>query len=94
MNRKRLATIGTLAALVVIGVGASAGSCDTHKDAPSPSGSHIVNGTNAVVIQSADGFRNVYFSCYGTTGVYVTSDGASNYASGIAVLASDPACVK
>jgi hypothetical protein len=95
MNRKRVIQLGTIATMLVIGVGATAGSCDTHQDAPEPTGKSIVNGTNAIVIQSADGYRNVYFSCFGTTGIYVTSAGGDDsLPSSVAVLGSDPACAK
>jgi hypothetical protein len=97
VSRRRLATLGVLLGLILVGFSATAGSCETHSDAPSPTGNNVRPGTNARVIQEPDGFRNVSFSCMGTTGVYVTSDGyggtsATHYASGIAVLANDPAC--
>jgi len=95
MNRRRLATLGAILALIVGGFGLTAGSCGSHQDAPTPDKDHIFNGTNAVVIQSADGFRNVYFSCFNTTGIYVTSAGGDDsLPSSVAVLANDPACAK
>ncbi len=71
-----------------------AGCAASHQDAPDPTAANTHAGTHSAVIQEPDGFRNVSFSCNGTTGVYVTSRGVSSdvITSGIAVLANDPAC--
>jgi hypothetical protein len=77
--------------------------CDSASkaDAPEPAPADIVNGTHTQVIKMPDGFRNLAFTCYGTTGIYVTSrgwiqDSASKeltpLPSSIAVLANDPKC--
>lgn len=85
------AVLGMLALL-----GTTASSCDTKADAPEPTSSNIVNGTNTQVIRFPDGFRNVAFTCYGTNGVYVTSRGDSSnpLTSSVFVLANDPHCAK
>lgn len=67
----------------------------THQDAPDPTPSNIFVGTNPHVIQEPDGFRNVAFSCWDSTGVYVTSrgtDASSGITSSVAVILNDPHC--
>lgn len=69
--------------------------CGVKADAPEPTSDNIVNGTRTQVIRMPDGFRNIAFTCYGTTGVYVTSRGIAEtdpQPSGIAVLPADPRC--
>lgn len=93
----------TLVALGIAGVLALTGCTSAaKKDAPEPAPSNIVNGTATHVIKMPDGFRNVAFTCYGTTGIYVTSRGIfesgnadlTTLPSSIAVLANDPGCGK
>lgn len=77
-------------------------SCSATKaDAPEPAPSDIVNGTHTQVIKMPDGFRNVAFTCYGTTGIYVTSRGwvegsaskdITPLSSTIAIQGNDPKC--
>lgn len=75
----------------------------SQESAPEPTPSNIIDGTNTMVIRMPDGFRNVVFTCYGSTGIYVTSRGAyktgsnSEYSgtalpSSITVLNNDPHC--
>jgi hypothetical protein len=72
----------------------------TKDDAPDPTPGNIVNGTNTHVIKMPDGFRNVAFTCFDATGVYVTSRGpfgvgnsdATTLPSSVFVLANDPHC--
>lgn len=77
--------------------------CGVKADAPEPAPENIVDGKNTHVIRMPNGFRNVAVTCYGTTGVYVTSRGWSESStgqggsgdslpSGITVLANDPSC--
>ena len=74
MNFKVVGSIAAVLALSLSGCGALD---DTTKhDAPEPTPSNIINGTNTQVIQMPDGYRNVSFTCYGHNGVYVTSRGA------------------
>ncbi len=81
---------------------ALAGCNATKADAPEPTPSNIVNGTNTQVIRMPDGFRNIAVTCYGTNGVYVTSRGvyeaggqnATPLASSVFVLANDPHCAR
>lgn len=83
-----------LACLTVTGCSA------TKDDAPDPTPGNIVNGTNTHVIKMPDGFRNVAFTCFDTTGIYVTSRGpfgtgnsdATSLPSSVFVLANDPHC--
>lgn len=99
MNRRtrRLAVVAT--GLTVV-LALTAESCDSQQDAPEPTPENIINGTNTQVIQMPDGFRNVAFTCYGTSGVYVTSrgayqhggDGAVPLASSLFVVPNDPHC--
>lgn len=88
IKRLAIATAVLAAAFVLAGCG------ETHQDAPDPTTANTHPGTHEEVIQEPAGFRNVAFSCHGTTGVYVTSRGVSTdvITSGIAVLANDPAC--
>jgi hypothetical protein len=87
-TRTRIAA--TISAGIIIAVLAGADSCD-HTSSSDPHQS--VPGKNQVVFQNPNGFRNVVFSCNGSTGMYVTSAGVSDtLPSGIAVLANDPAC--
>ena len=77
-----------------------AGCSETKRDAPEPTPDNIVNGTHTQVIRMPDGFRNVAFTCYGTTGIYITSRGWSQESSqnlaslpsSIAVQPSDVKC--
>lgn len=88
MITKAVALLG-VSLLVLTGCGATKG------DAPEPTGSNILNGTNTKVIKMPDGFRNIAFTCFGTTGVYVTSRGVAEtdpQPSGVAVLPNDPNC--
>jgi len=73
----------------------------TKADAPEPTPDNIVNGTNTQVIRMPDGFRNVAFTCYGTSGIYVTSRGWAEASatkdivplpSDLSVLPNDPHC--
>lgn len=80
--------------LAVIGLAALSG-CSGHQSAPEPTPGNIINGTRTQVIQMPPGFRNVAFTCYGTTGVYVASRGIGTetaVSSGLAVVAADPKC--
>jgi hypothetical protein len=74
----------------------------TKADAPDPEPGSIINGTNAHVIKEPNGFRNVAFSCWDSTGIYVTSRGpfgtgnseATSLPSSVFVLANDPHCAR
>lgn len=87
-------------ALVAIGAGLLMGCSETKADAPEPTPDNIVNGTHTQVIKMPDGFRNVVFTCYGTTGIYVTSRGwiegsttdVTSLPSSIAVQPNDVKC--
>lgn len=87
-------------AAVAVGVLLLTGCSPTKEDAPEPTPANIVDGTHTQVIRMPDGFRNVVFSCYGTTGLYVTSRGVVESGnadlltlpSSIAILANDPKC--
>lgn len=72
------------------------GSCSaTKQDGPEPASGQIIDGTHTQVLRMPNGFRNVVFTCNGTTGLYVTSRGnvqSDPQPSGIAVLAGDPKC--
>lgn len=96
--RGRLVAIGMALALLA---GASACVSDTKKaDAPEPTPANIIDGTHTQVIRMPDGFRNVAFTCYGATGLYVTSrgyyeSGSSDFTSlpsSIATVPNDPHC--
>lgn len=89
--------LGALALSVLLLAGCS----ETKTDAPEPTPDNIVNGTNTQVIRMPDGFRNVAFTCYGTTGIYVTSRGwiessvdknITPLPSDLAVVGNDPKC--
>lgn len=89
-------------AIVIITCGLMLTACSSMKeDAPEPTPDNIVNGTHTQVIRMPDGFRNIAFTCYGTSGVYVTSRGvfqngnkdATPLASGLAVVSNDPHCM-
>ena len=91
----------TAARLVVIAaVGLSTGCGATKGDAPETTPDNIVNGTHTQVIRMPDGFRNVAFTCYGTTGIYVTSRGwvegsaadVVSLPSALSVQPGDPKC--
>jgi hypothetical protein len=91
-----VAALGVFGAAVLSGCGAS-----THSNAPEPTSSSIIDGTNTAVIRMPDGFRNVAFTCFGKQGVYVTSrgaatggssDGGNPQASSIFVVTNDPRC--
>jgi hypothetical protein len=77
-----------------------AGCSETKADAPEPTPDNIVDGTHTQVIRMPDGFRNVAFTCYGTTGLYVTSRGwiegsmtdVASLPSALAVQPGDPKC--
>lgn len=95
--KKLLITAGALVVLLLT----TAGSCDgTKADAPDPTPGNIVNGTNTHVIKMPDGFRNVAFTCFDSTGIYVTSRGpfgsgnsdATTLPSSVFVLPNDPHC--
>lgn len=94
MNRKSSIAITIFSAVILILAAlALVGCSSTHQDAPNPSPSNIVNGTNQYVIQEPDGFRNVAFSCFGTNGVYVTSrSNVDSLASSLFVVVNDPHC--
>lgn len=81
-------------AIAVTSFGLLVGCSAAHTDAPDPAPANINAGTHQKVIQEPDGFRNVAFSCNGTTGIYVTSRGVSSdvITSGISTVANDPAC--
>lgn len=89
-----------IAAAVATVLVLTACSGETKTDAPEPTPENIVNGTNTQVIRMPDGFRNVAFTCYGTTGIYVTSRGwlqsqstdVVSLPSSITVLDKDPHC--
>lgn len=86
----------SLGALTLAGL-LTAGGCGTKSDAPEPSPSNIINGSNTQVIKMPDGFRNIAFTCYGPVGVYVTSRGVAEtdpQPSGVTVLANDPHCAR
>ena len=75
--------------MTVIGLSACGSS---HTSSSDPGGNP---GSRQAVIQMPYGFRNVAFSCHGTTGVYVTSRSVTanvELPSSIAVLANDPSC--
>ena len=72
--------IGIMKKISVIAIALSAvvvmsGCSSVQQSAPEPTPDDIINGTNTQVIQMPEGFRNVAFTCHGTTGVYVTSRG-------------------
>lgn len=80
-----------IAMFVIVALSACGSS---HTSSTDPGGSP---GTHQTVIQMPYGFRNVAFTCHGTTGVYVTSRSittGTELPSSIAVLANDPACGK
>lgn len=102
MNRKtRLAAMAASAvlALSACGTGGSA-----KKDAPdvdcNAKPSPCIDLAHATILREPNGFRNIAFGCFGTTGVYVTSRGiyevgaqnAVPLPSTVTVLANDPAC--
>lgn len=94
--------VGGAAVLAVVGVGGFTAACSTptKTDAPEPAPKNIVDGTNTHVIRMPDGFRNIAFTCYGTTGIYVTSRGiwqsgnadATTLPSSISTEVNDPNC--
>lgn len=100
MEIKKLALIaGGVAAVLLL----TASSCDVQKDADfscKDAPAACADGTNTKVILMPDGFRNVAFTCNGSTGIYVTSRGWNqngsgdmpSLPSGIAVVANDPNC--
>lgn len=78
-----------IALLALAGCGAP------HSDAPEPTSSSVVDGTNTQVTRMSNGFRNVEFTCYGHNGVYVTSRGANTdvtTSSSVFVLPNDEHC--
>lgn len=88
--RRLLAVSLCLSALALASCGDS-----THQNAPDPTPSNIINGTNTHVIQEPDGFRNVSFACWDSTGIYVTSRGSDvsgSITSAVAVILNDPHC--
>lgn len=90
-----------IAAVACVFLVAGCGS-ESKKDAPEPTPENIIDGTHTRVIRMPDGFRNVAITCYGTTGIYVTSRGwlqsqstdVVSLPSSIAVLDKDPMCSK
>ncbi len=92
----KIRTLATAGAGILAAILLGAGSCDSHADAPDPcirNPSNCAACSHAHVIHMPDGFRNVSFSCYDTTGIYVTSAAASdNQPSSIAVVLNDPHC--
>jgi len=88
MTRRRLIIGPLLAIVAAVAVTTACGS--SHQSSQDPGGQP---GTRSAVIQFPRGFRNVAVTCYGTTGVYVTSRGTtSDNPSSVAVLADDPHC--
>lgn len=89
-----------IAAVACIFLVAGCGS-DSKADAPEPTPDNIVDGTHTQVIRMPDGFRNIAFTCYGTTGIYVTSRGwlqsqstdVVSLPSDVAIQGNDPKCV-
>jgi len=69
-NTVKLLAVASIAMILVSGC-----ATEVHQDAPEPTPSDIINGTNTQVIQMPEGFRNVAFTCHGTVGIYVTSRG-------------------
>lgn len=53
----------------------AAGCTPVRESAPEPEPENIQDGVNTQVIRMPDGFRNIAFTCHGTTGLYVTSRG-------------------
>lgn len=92
---KKTLIVASAVILLLAGCGS-----DSKKDAPEPTPDNIINGTHTQVIQMPDGFRNIAFTCYGTTGIYVTSRGylqgsannVTSLPSDIAILDKDPKC--
>lgn len=81
--------LGALVATIISACG------QAHSDAPEPTSSSVVDGTNTQVIRMSNGFRNVEFTCYGHNGVYVTSRGANTdvtTSSSVFVLPNDEHC--
>ena len=90
---KRVALFAALfASAALLGFGAVAGCSTAHSDVSGPTITDIHPGTHGRVIQEPDGFRNVSFSCNGTTGIYESSTAGDHLGSSVAVLANDPAC--
>lgn len=95
---KTVITASALATLLLTATGCAA----TKADAPDPTPGNIVNGTNTHVIKMPDGFRNVAFTCFDSTGIYVTSRGpfgtgnsdATSLPSSIFVLPNDQHCAR
>ena len=93
VTRVALASVGCFMLAGIL----TGGSCSTKADAPEPSPSNIINGTNTQVIKMPDGFRNIAFTCYGSNGVYVTSRGVVEtdpQPSGVTVVPNDEHCRK
>ncbi len=68
--------LSVAAAGISMGLAFGLSSCNpAQQDAPEPTPDNIINGTNTQVIQMPEGFRNIAFTCHGTTGLYVTSRG-------------------
>lgn len=93
----KLRTAALIGAVLVALSGCSA----VQQDAPEPTPENIINGTRTQVIQMPEGFRNIAFTCYGTTGLYVTSRGwikgstdknLTPLPSDVAAVPSDPKC--
>jgi len=90
-----------IAVVVSVFLVAGCGS-ESKKDAPEPTPENIVNGTHTQVIRMPDGFRNIAFTCYGTTGIYVTSRGwlqsqstdVVSLPSDVAIQSNDPKCTR
>lgn len=87
-----LVAVGLALALVLSGC-----TSESHQNAPEPTASQIIDGTHTQVIRMPDGFKNVVFTCWGETGIYVTSrgcDACTITASSIAVVTKDPHCAQ
>jgi hypothetical protein len=97
----KLATLGLAAALALggcnLGGDAKADAPDVDCNAkPSP----CLNLNHATVLRQPEGFRNISFGCWDTTGIYVTSRGIYEVGgqnsvplpSAVSVVPNDPHC--
>jgi hypothetical protein len=85
--------------LVLVGCGNSNQQSATEVKCEVPG--NCIDLRNAKILQEPDGFRNIAFGCWDSTGVYVTSRGAyqngnkdaTPLPSDVSIVLSDPHCV-